>query len=138
MAYDGNDDLIRGHINDLVARAVQRGHNLFHVLKMACIHPIEHYGLDIGRLRVGDQADFIEVADLESFTHRTTFIGGSVVARNGQTHFPSVQAAKPNHFLARPQQAAAFATPDGTGVSEVIHAFGTEVVTAEEEVRLQG
>ncbi len=34
------DDLIAGHINRLVARAVAEGHDIFNVLRCACINPI--------------------------------------------------------------------------------------------------
>jgi adenine deaminase len=61
------DDLLKGHINEMVARAVAHGHDLFDVLEMACINPIEHYNLDVGTLRVGESADFILVSDLKKF-----------------------------------------------------------------------
>jgi len=39
------DDLVKGHINQLVARAVALGCDLFDTLRAACIHPVEHYRL---------------------------------------------------------------------------------------------
>ena len=58
------DDLILGHINDLCSRAIKKGMDLFKVLQVACINPINHYNLDVGQLRVGDSADFLVVKDL--------------------------------------------------------------------------
>src|SRR5690554_7088009 len=52
------NDFVVGHINKLVARAIAKGCNLFNVLNAACITPIEHYRMDVGQLRIGDQADF--------------------------------------------------------------------------------
>ena len=58
------DDLVRGHINQLAARAVAKGCDLFDVLRAACLHPVEHYRMPVGQLREGDPADFILVEDL--------------------------------------------------------------------------
>ncbi len=75
--------LVRGHIDRLVARAVAGGADVFDVLRAACVRPVEHYGLPIGRLRVGDAADFAIVEDLVDFRVRETWIDGACVARNG-------------------------------------------------------
>lgn len=42
------NDLMAGHINRHVIRAIRDGHDLWNVLKIACQNPVEHYGLDIG------------------------------------------------------------------------------------------
>src|SRR4051794_22401430 len=55
------DELLVGHINLLVGRAVAGGIDVYDALRAACITPIEHYKLPVGQLRVGDPADFIEV-----------------------------------------------------------------------------
>lgn len=45
------DDLINGHINLLVKRALLMGYDIFDVLRIACINPVEHYGLPVGCLK---------------------------------------------------------------------------------------
>jgi adenine deaminase len=57
------DDLILGHINSLCARAVAKGVDVFQVLQMACLNPVEHYKMNVGTLRVNDPADFNEQSD---------------------------------------------------------------------------
>ena len=42
------DELLVGHINLLVRRAVERGIDLYDALRAACITPIEHYKLPVG------------------------------------------------------------------------------------------
>jgi len=42
------DDLLVDHINKLCARAVAKGIDVFKVLQVACINPVEHYNLDVG------------------------------------------------------------------------------------------
>ncbi len=129
------DDLVRGHIDTMVARAVGKGHDLFHVLQMACINPVRHYGLDVGLLREGDAADFIEVRDLERFAHVRTVIGAQEVAREGKTLLRRIAVACPNRFAARRCTAADFTLECG-GEAEVIEAVEHELVTHERRVKL--
>jgi len=77
------DDLLLGHINDLVARAVGDGYDVFDVLKMACINPVQHYKMDVGLLNVGDKADFISVYDLKSFKVKDVYIEGKQIVQDG-------------------------------------------------------
>ena len=52
------DDLREGHINDLVKRALATGMDKMKVLRMACINPVTHYGLNVGCLRKGGSRRF--------------------------------------------------------------------------------
>jgi adenine deaminase len=78
------DSLVEGHINQLCARAVAKGIDVFKVLRAACINPVLHYKLDVGMLRVGDPADFILVRDLKQFEVLRTYINGQPVAEKGE------------------------------------------------------
>lgn len=79
------DSLVEAHINQLCARAVAKGIDVFKVLKAACVNPVLHYKLDVGLLREGDAADFILVEDLANFKVKQTVINGIIVAENGIT-----------------------------------------------------
>ena len=70
------DELLVGHINALCRRAVALGCDVYNVLTAACLVPIQHYRLPVGRLRVGDPADFVVLSDLETFEVRQTYIDG--------------------------------------------------------------
>jgi len=98
------DGLVEGHINLLVARAVARGIDLFKVLRAACINPIDHYTLPVGRLRAGDPADFIVVEDLRSFKVKKTFIRGELVAQEGRSFIARVPVDAPNNFTCSPKR----------------------------------
>lgn len=76
------DSLVEGHINQLCARAVAKGLDLFNILKVACFNPVHHYKLNVGTLRVGDPADFIVVEDLTHFKVRQTYIDGQALLIN--------------------------------------------------------
>ncbi|MDX9814889.1 MAG: amidohydrolase family protein, partial [Sulfurimonadaceae bacterium] len=88
------DDLENEHINSLVKRSIQKGFELFDVLQIACINPIEHYKLDIGMLQVGHNADFIEVNNLIYFQVIQSVINGNIVYKNVETNLEKI-----NHDL---------------------------------------
>jgi len=79
------DSLVEGHINQLCARAVEKGIDIFKILQAACVNPVKHYKLDIGLLQPGDHADLIVVKDLKTFEVIQTYINGELVAENGKS-----------------------------------------------------
>jgi adenine deaminase len=79
------DSLADGHINQLCARAVAKGIDIFKVLQAACINPVMHYKMNIGLLKEGDAADFIVVENLKDFKVLQTYIEGELVADKGKS-----------------------------------------------------
>ncbi len=79
------DSLVEGHINQLCARAVAKGIDIFKVLQAACINPALHYKMKVGLLREGDAADFIVVENLKDFKVIQTYIDGELVADKGKS-----------------------------------------------------
>lgn len=92
------DSLVRGHINELCKRAVAKGIDVFKVLKVACINPVEHYKMNVGLLKEGDPADFILVKDLQDFEVEKAFINGELVAENGETKIKTQPSTIINNF----------------------------------------
>jgi adenine deaminase len=129
------DDLLRGHIDRSVARCVAHGVNVFDVLRAACIHPVEHYGLPTGQLRIGDRADFIVVDDLVDFQVQQTWIGGKLVARDGKCLVPAVLSPTPNRFREARFVPSDFSISSGGGTAPVevltIIAKDGELITGE-------
>jgi len=101
--YKHPDGLAIGHINSLCARAVEKGYDVFDVLKAACVNPAVHYRIPVGQLRVGDSADFIVVENLYEFRVRSTYIKGNLVAHAGISHIDTHEIEVPelNRFYAR-------------------------------------
>jgi len=73
------DDLVKGHINLMVKRAIQKGYKIENIIKAATITAINHYRLNVGMLRINDPADFIIVNNLNDFDVLETFINGEKV-----------------------------------------------------------
>ncbi|MEJ6980760.1 adenine deaminase [Pedobacter sp. P351] len=92
------DSLLLGHINDLVKKAIEKGIDLFKVLKAACVNPVNHYNLDVGLLRKGDFADFIITDNLTSFKIKETYINGNLVATKSRSTIDSVKVSLINNF----------------------------------------
>lgn len=91
-------DLQNGHINKLVAAAVQLGYNLFDVLQIASVNPIRHYNLPVGLLQPGDPADFILCKSLTYFDVEETYIDGQP-----SSHFEYQPVSKViNNFKVQP------------------------------------
>ncbi len=129
------DALVEGHIDQLVRRAVEQGYDRYDVLRATSINPVEHYGLDVGLLRVGDPADFLRVDNLENFRVLETWIDGELVARNGQSLIPKVAFSPVNRFEIGPVDPEAFAVPSPGNAMRVIVAIDGAIVTEEEVIR---
>lgn len=78
------DDLLKGHIDSHVRRAIKRGYSIFDILRCASLNPVRHYGLGVGLLRQGDYADFVVIDNLADFKILKTCINGEVVAEHGR------------------------------------------------------
>ncbi|HEX4129032.1 MAG TPA: adenine deaminase [Pirellulales bacterium] len=123
------NDLVEGHIDALVRRAVALGVDVFDAWRAASVNPVEHYRLDIGLLRPGDPADMIEVDDLETVRVLRTWIGGRLVARAGESLVPRVPTAAINRFATKPKRPADFAIPAQGEHVRVIEALDGQLVT---------
>jgi adenine deaminase len=124
------DSLEAGHINELCARAVEKGIDVFKVLKAACLNPVQHYRLDVGLLKTGDAADFIVVKDLDHFEVIQTYINGQLVAENGHTLIESQASGIVNNFDCTPKTAEAFAVKANAATwLRVIEALDGQLIT---------
>jgi adenine deaminase len=92
------NDLVKGHINELVQRAIAKGYDLVNVLRCCTLNPVRHYNLTAGLLQNGDPADFILVDDLKRFNVLATYINGHKVAEKGTTLLQSVSELPLNNF----------------------------------------
>lgn len=127
------DTLAVGHINQLVVRALAKGHSLWNVLRAACLNPVRHYRLPVGLLREGDPADFIIVSDLQTFTVQQTTINGEVVAENGKSLIPDLRSEHVNQFNCSPKMPTDFRVDAGenTSLIRVIEALDGQLITNE-------
>jgi adenine deaminase len=123
------DELLGGHINQLVRRGLDKGHDLFQVLRVACVNPALHYRLDVGLLRPGDAADFMEVDNLREWNIRRVFIDGQLVAEDGRSLLARIEPVIVNNFETPRKSADEFRVPAQGGTLQVIEAIDGQLVT---------
>ncbi len=72
-------DLVNGHLNESVKKAVDLGVDVIKAIEMVTINPAAHYGIDGGSIVTGSKADFIIVDNLDNLNVLKTYISGKCV-----------------------------------------------------------
>jgi adenine deaminase len=98
------DELIHGYIDAICRRAINLGYDPLSVLAAATVNPARHYGLKVGLLQEGDDADLVVIDDFRRFQVEETHIKGRLVARRGETFIAPPAANRVNRF--RPRELA--------------------------------
>lgn len=125
------DDLMQGHINEMVKRAARLGIDHMKVLRAACVNPVLHYGINTGLLQPGNSADFLVVDNLRDFTVLKTFIRGEIVAESGRALIPRSEVRLVNRFYTERKRAEDFILPAKGEHIRVIEAIDEQVITRE-------
>ena len=123
------EDLIAGYINDMVKKAVHYGVDIIDVLSIASLHPIRHYGLEVGLLQVGDPADFLVIDNLKDLTILKTFINGRLVAKDGKTLIEESSKSIVNNFNTKEKQVHDLAIKAQRRKIHIIEAVDGELIT---------
>jgi len=123
------DDLINGHINLLIRKGLSKGLDLFDLLRVAVVNPIEHYNLNVGLLQEGDAGDFIIIDNLEDFNVQRCFIDGVEVSAMGVTKIERIETAAINNFFPYVLEAEELAVTAMSEKISVIEATDGELFT---------
>ena len=126
------DDLVQGHINKIISRAVKKGADLFDVLAVATKNPKEHYNLNTGLLQLGDAADFIVVDNLEDFNVIQTYIEGELVFDNGNILLKRIEERPINNFNCNPIKVSDIEVKSKGETIQVIVAKDGDLLTGKE------
>ena len=122
-------ELINGHINILVKKAIDLGYNILDVIKAATLIPKQHYNLEVGMLQKNDPADFIIVDNFNDFNILKTYIDGELVAENGKSLLTSVPVEVVNNFVAEKVAAHDFKVEDKGKDINIIGVINGEIIT---------
>lgn len=123
------NDLVKGHINQMIIRAIKKGYKPLKVLRSVILNPIEHYKLDVGALQENDPADMIVVDNFEEFNILQTYVDGVLVAENGTSYIESVIEDQPNNFHALPILPGSLKVSPKGNKLKVIEAYDGQLVT---------
>lgn len=126
------DDLIKGHINQLVLRAQAHGKDLMDILRACTVNPVEHYKLKNGLLRPGDSADMIVIDHPETFNIQETYVSGILVAEKGKSYLEHVVETPINHFHCAPIAKEELTMDLEAGAHRVIRILDQQIVTEED------
>jgi adenine deaminase len=123
------DDLVKGHINLMVKKAITSGIDPLKVLTAASLNPITHYNLDVGLLRTGDPADFLVVDNLNDLNILETYINGFLLAKKGKSLIPRINPKIKNNFKVSPKKPTDFAVEAEKGKINVIVVIEGQLIT---------
>lgn len=80
-----DDVLAKGHINNVVRRAIACGVDPMEAFRMATINTALHFGLkNKGALAPGRDADFVILDDMENVTVKSVWVAGKQIAEHGR------------------------------------------------------
>lgn len=74
-----SDDLINGHLNIRLRKAVDLGMDPFDAIKMVTINPAEHYNLNCGSISPGKSADLVFIDNLDDFKVNRVIVNGNTI-----------------------------------------------------------
>jgi len=136
---DMNPEMLeKGHINLLVKRLLALGYDIFDILRIDIVNPVEHYGLDAGMLRKGDKADFIVIDNPEEFNVEETWIEGKKVYDGKNISFESPVVRPVNNFNSGIIECDNIAVRQKKGKVRVIDAVDGQLVTGTYEWTIPG
>jgi adenine deaminase len=130
------NDLLKGHINLTIKKALSLGYDLMDILTTCTVNPVKHYSLNSGLLRTGDDADFVIIDSVEDFNIVKTFIKGELVAENRKSLISSVKVNPINNFKISKLNDESLKVPFEGGKIKVIGIIPGEIITESFEYQL--
>lgn len=122
-------ELIFGHINKLVKKAISLGYNTLDIIKAATLTPVKHYNLEVGLLQKNDPADFIVIDNLNDFNILKTYINGNLVAENNRSLIAPANVDSINNFSAEKVLIKDFRISDENKNVKIIDVINGELLT---------
>jgi adenine deaminase len=104
-------DLMKGHVDVLLQKAVSLGMDPIHAIRAVTAWPAWHYFLPGGVLSAGKAADFVVVGDLKDFKVKEVYIGGELVAKDGRPLFEVKPLKAPLAILKQDRKPMEFDVP---------------------------
>ncbi|MFN3301855.1 MAG: adenine deaminase, partial [Patescibacteria group bacterium] len=81
-------DLLKGHLNEVIKKAMKLGVPFFKAIKMVTKIPAQHYQLNFGEIKIGKEANLVEFDNLKDLKPKKVWIEGRLVFENGKILFP--------------------------------------------------
>lgn len=132
------NDLIKGHLNLSIKKAVSLGIDLIKAINMVTINPAYHYNLNCGAIVAGAKADYIIVDSIYDLNVLKTYIGGECVFDGENVLFDVPEIESKNTINATKKAASDFDIYyDGDECEvNVIECFDGELLTKKTTAKL--
>jgi adenine deaminase len=102
------NDLIKGHLNLSIRKAVSMGIDILKAIHMVTINPAYHYNLNCGVIAEGAKADYVVVDSIYECNILETYIGGECVFDGENVLFEAPEIEPKNTINASKKTAADF------------------------------
>ncbi len=132
------EDLLNGHVDVMLRKAVEYGIDPINAVKMVTVNPAEHYNLNTGNLVPDKAADLVCINNLEDLKVERVFIDGSLVAQEGKPLFKVKPIEIPSTFQLKPKITSDFNVA-GEGSNEtvrVLEVLEGQLITLESSANL--
>src|SRR6185437_10078404 len=138
-------DLLReGDLDAIIREAVKRGLPPLSAITMATLHPSQYFGFgDRGAIAPGYLADLLVVPDLADFRPRQVYVGGRLVAEDGEALFaPPPLPTGWEHVVEKTIQLRDFSAErlrlhGQTGTARVIGLIPDQIVTDDRAMEVE-
>ncbi|MCF8379882.1 MAG: adenine deaminase [Bacteroidales bacterium] len=131
------DDLVKGHINLLIKRSLEKGLNLYNILRAVVFNPVKHYNIPVGMLQKGDPADMVIVNNLTELKIIKTIINGVEVFDKNRVLFEANKPEPTNTFYVNKVEKDSFKLKKEGGKAKVIEIIDGELVTRQRIISLK-
>jgi adenine deaminase len=131
-----HDLLVQGDLDHIVREAITAGLGPVQAVRMASLHPAQYFGFaDRGAVAPGYLADLIVVPDLREFRPSQVYVGGELIAADGEALFaaPALPVETTpyvtNTIRLREFSVEQFRLPGSGGTARVIGMIPNQIVT---------
>ena len=140
------EDLSKGHLDNVIKKAISLKINPKEAIKMVTFNPAEHYGLNCGAIETGRIANFSLVDDLRNLNVSKVWVHGELVFDDGEALFETeaiepkdsivLDEVKAEDFDAKMEMAWTNSLMDETTNVFAIKAFDNSLITEKSEETL--
>ena len=127
------EDLLRGHVDEMLKKAIEYGIEPIEAIKMVTVNPAKHYKLNTGNITPGKAADLILIDSIGDLNVEEVIINGKLAAKNGKPLFDVRPSDIPNTFKLNNKKSTDFDVSAAGSVKtvRVIEVFDDQLITDE-------
>ena len=137
--YKHTTDLIKGHLNESIKKAIDLEISPISAIEMVTVNPSTHYNLNTGAIVKGMQADYVVVDNLNDLNILKTYVAGKCVFDGENVLFDVEETEFKNTFDVSKKESEDFeiSCDEPSADVNVIRCFNGELITEAESATLE-